>query len=739
MRKPVTTVLMLLVLFMTPSVLWARGGGGCLEQGTSIRTPTGYANIENLRPGDKVQALVGDHLEIAEVQSREEVQPEEFVEIILASRKLNLHVTTEHPIQTERGVFRTAVELKNGESVQVWSKGSLRPFTIQSTARIKAIRPAYNLLVSPGGTFVANSVVVHNKGCFLPDTPILRADGTTASIQDIRAGDSLLAFKADGQIVTGRVLNVVTRDVDTYAEVKTEKIALRVTMEHPFYVGGGTFKTLEALKVGDSIFAFDGKGLSAQSITGIEEIRQRTRVFNLRTDAPNTYFANGIAVHNKGGGGGGGGFGGGGFRGSGGGFTSRNAPSWFPMVFYAVLILLVIYSIKHDQRDEDLDYTYGPSAIAPKEQKTEKLLEFIAKVDPACTPGTLRELAERTFIKLQRCWQLRNCDDMKPVMMADLYEEHCAELRGLVRNHEINVITNLHVEKVHLVNVRYTHKENDRVFTALITATARDYYIDDRTQEVLRGDDEPARFQEFWTFQRQDGQWLLREIEQTRESDALKDENFFEQFTDTGLKQVYADTASEGGPTGPWLEKSTETKATRTERLLNFLVQTDKLWDRQSMLERTRKVFTRVHLSREAGELTEVTTNDLFPDVAASLQQTIRTNRERSVSIEYRNFCVRKVELILVRNFSDNSQDEFVTRISAHAQKIVTEQGQIISQDEYVSPFMEYWTFGRLDGAWKLKEVLPPARGEGLIGQENLDQDSSKPQLEWFYKQTRAV
>ncbi len=53
--------------------------------------------------------------------------------------------------------------------------------------------------------------------------------------------------------------------------------------------------------------------------------------------------------------------------------------------------------------------------------------------------------------------------------------------------------------------------------------------------------------------------------------------------------------------------------------------------------------------------------------------------------------------------------------------------------------FMEFWTFGRLDNEWKLKEVVPPARGEGLIAAENVDEDSSPEQLQWYYKQTRAI
>ena len=55
-----------------------------------------------------------------------------------------------------------------------------------------------------------------------------------------------------------------------------------------------------------------------------------------------------------------------------------------------------------------------------------------------------------------------------------------------------------------------------------------------------------------------------------------------------------------------------------------------------------------------------------------------------------------------------------------------------------MTPFEEYWVFGRLNGAWKLKEVLPSAKGEELIKVENLDQDSSPAQVEWYYKHTRA-
>ena len=730
-------VFIFLCTLLAASIAWGRGGGGCLEAGTLIATPAGQVPIERLARGDAVWAVVDGELQPAIIEATVETVPAEYVEIAAAGRILR--VTAEHPLQIEPGVFRVAANLRPGDTLYLRETNQFRTAQIDALTRAKAVHPAFNLLVMPGGTYLANDIVAHNKGCFLPDTPVLRADGTSSPISEIRPGDELFAFTTTGEIVHTTVRQVVVHEVDEYVVVSTAETTLRVTREHPFYVGDGTFKTLEALKVGDRIFAVVGGRLREQVITSLEIVHAPTRVYNLQTDHPNTYFANGIAVHNKGGGGGGGGgFGGGGFHGGGYSGGGSGDPI-IPLIFVGVVVLFVVIKFLIQKgEDEDLDYVYSRIDIERKAGKTRKLLEFLARVDQTMAPDKLEAQARSTFLELQKCWQARQYDPMKPLMMPDLYAEHCSQLSGMIANHEINMISNLNVEHVDIVNVRYPQKEADREFTALITATARDHYVDDRTGDFLRGDQAPARFQEFWTFHRQGGAWLLREIDQSRESDALKEENFFEQFTDVGLNQVYDKTAGKEGPAGPWLEKETLDKATRIERLLNFLVQTDKLWDRQAMLERARQVFLDVTLAREKGDPAGIPTAELFPDVAANLQGELVRVGGQGTQLEFRNLCVRKAELILVRNFSDNSQDEFTVRISAHAQRAVRRNNLLISQDADVTPFVEFWTFGRLDNEWKLKEVLPPARGGELVAAENVDEGSSPEQLQWYYKQTRA-
>jgi predicted lipid-binding transport protein (Tim44 family)/uncharacterized membrane protein YgcG len=749
MMTIVQRIMVLLIALLCLGVwvpeLHARGGGGCVEQGTQVLTPSGRVPIERLKPGDTVLGVDRQMLLPVTVRSLMEVRPEEYIELSVNGRILR--VTAEHPVETAAGVFRTASHLKQGDAVIVNEEGRTVVSSITYIARVLSSTPAYNLLVSPAGTYLANDVVVHNKGCFLPDTLVRTSDGTELPISEVRQGDRLLAFTTEGSVVAATVRQVLTHDVDEYRIVRTGSMVLQVTPEHPFYVGDGTFKTLEDLRPGDVVYAYDGNGLNPQRIESIEAVRSPVRVYNLMTDAPHTFFANGIAVHNKGGGGGGGGSrGGGGFRSSGGrssaGGSSRPLTSdegrIFALVVIGIVVVIIIVVIRKT-RPENLDQLFDRNDIEKKSVKTIKLLEFIAQQDPAVSPEVIRKTVDSAFRKLQECWQAREYEPMKPLLMPDLYADHLGQIRGMARNHEINVISGLQVDAVDLVNVRYTLKEEDREFTALITATATDFYIDDRTSERLRGDQSPAQFQEFWTFQYYHDAWLLREIEQTAESDILNDDNFFEQFTDKGVEQVAGAAAKKEGPEGPWLEGAVMTKERRVERMLNFLVKTDRIWDRKKMMLTSRSMFLSVTGAWEAGDPAAVPTADLFPELARDLHDAIKKNRDKGVTLEFRNLAVRKVELVLVRNFADNNQDEYMARIRAHAQKIMKVAGNVIQKDDDVTAFEQFLTFGRLDGRWKLKEVVLPHEAGDVVEQENVDQEATKQQIEWYYQHKRAV
>lgn len=62
MKRPVALAALLLVL-MSSLAACPRGGGGCIEQGTPILTPSGAVPIERLQSGDIVWSLTSGRME----------------------------------------------------------------------------------------------------------------------------------------------------------------------------------------------------------------------------------------------------------------------------------------------------------------------------------------------------------------------------------------------------------------------------------------------------------------------------------------------------------------------------------------------------------------------------------------------------------------------------------------------------------------------------------------------------
>lgn len=731
LNKKILLLLLTALLLLNVDVLFARAGGGCFGADTKISTVSGLSNIQDLKPGDVVLSRHHGHLQPAKVITTYKVEPENFFKLEIGSK--TLYVTDEHLFAYKKGMYKRAKNLSKGDQVIIYENNQWHKKYISNISKISTTKPAYNLLVDAGSTYLANNVLVHNKGCFLPDTPILLASGEKKNIRNIQAGDKVQAYEAGGQLVATTVVKVIQHQVKSYFVISTSKSTVEVTAEHPFYIGKGLFKTVEALKVGDLIYTLQGKKLVYTPVLKIQQVRKNATVYNLVAKEPHTYFASGIAVHNKGGG-----FsGGGGYHGSGNGDFSL-----FDFILFGMLAIY-IYKNKDEVEDlrsgQELDFCYSRYEISRKTKKTLELIKFIGRQDKTYERNYLIKTIRKIFLELQACWMKRDLSKIKKDLMATLYMQYERQISGLKSNNEINILKDLKVVNVDLVNIRYTEKKNQREVTALITASARDYYVDDRNNSFIRGDKTAATFQEFWTFQLQDDRWLLREIEQAFESGYLKEENYVEFFTDGQIEKIYRAQVDKLGETGPWVSKEMASKLTKVERMLNFLVESNKAWDKHQMQARARLIFTDVHMAFEAGVLSLQANQLLFPDVIDDFKIAITNWNQQDKSIVYKNFCVRKVEIVLVKSFDDANQNEFVARISAHAQRIERQDGKIIYQDNNVVFFEEYWCFGWLDNMWKLKEVTLEYEGDKIIQMENTEEGSSPDMVKWYYSKKRAM
>ena len=750
----------LLLVFLSSIPVWARGGGGCfLPESRILKADGTETPISAVRAGDELRAYTPEG-RLVRTTVRNIVRQRVDGYILLKTDRQTLRVSADHPFYVGNGTFKTIDVLKAGDTIYARDGQSLSEQRIVSLEKVRQRVSVFNLQTDHPNTFFAGGIAVHNKGggCF-PAGTMIRTVAGQSPIETLSSGDKVQAVDPKGRMVPTRVEKLFATHARLLT-IQTERGTFQTTPDHPVGLSDGTFLEAGELRVGHSVLVWNDGVLSPATVLGTSTNGREALVYNLSVGRPHTFLAGDFVVHNKGGGGGH-------SSSSRSSSSSRRSGSscdcnsccngtsakacckscdcttdYSGMIGFIIIamfsVIVSIASKRLENRRENLDYVYSPASVAKKADKTMKLLMFLSRQDPSLSPPELSKLAESTFRKLQDCWEKRDYGPMKPLLMDALFVEHTSQLQGLVRNHEINRIHDLKVERVDIVNVRYTEKSDQREFTALLTASARDFYVDDRTGKFLRGDEESARFQEFWTFHRSGDEWLLREIEQAGESDILKDENFAEMLTDQTVQGIYEEKAGKEGEAGPWLEKGAEEKAARIDRLLNFLVQTDKLWNRQQMLERARQVFLNVFLAQESGDPVQTPEADLFRNVAENLRRQMRQRQMDGMTMEYRNICVRKAELILVKNFTDPAKDEYTVRISAHAQKVVRKGRQILSEQPYVTPFEEYWTFGRLDDVWKLKEVLPPVRGEKMIAEENVDEDTSLGQMQWYYSQSRA-
>ena len=173
--------------------------------------------------------------------------------------------------------------------------------------------------------------------CFTPDTKLTLTDGTQKEIQELAIGDELLSMRmpnaqteeehpviasdvayadycivelGESELVSAKIINMFFDFAETYFLINGE---IKVTGEHPFFVkvpegfylptkGQSSeefwaWEYVRNLEVGQVMY---DKDMNEVPIDSIEEIEEEIEIVNIDVDTNNTYFAEGILVHNKG-------------------------------------------------------------------------------------------------------------------------------------------------------------------------------------------------------------------------------------------------------------------------------------------------------------------------------------------------------------------------------------------------------------------------------------------------------
>ncbi|KKU01413.1 MAG: Large extracellular alpha-helical protein [Microgenomates group bacterium GW2011_GWF2_45_18] len=129
-------------------------------------------------------------------------------------------------------------------------------------------------------------------GCFVADTQVRMADGSTKVIQNIRSGDTILTRNEFGKTIKAKVNGTHKVEVDGVFVING---TLSLTPEHVLRVND-LWQEATYMQIGDMLTAEDGSEVEVRSI---EWLKKPQTVYNLSVAKEQTFFANGFWVHNQ--------------------------------------------------------------------------------------------------------------------------------------------------------------------------------------------------------------------------------------------------------------------------------------------------------------------------------------------------------------------------------------------------------------------------------------------------------
>ena len=153
--------------------------------------------------------------------------------------------------------------------------------------------------------------------------------------------------------------------------------------------------------------------------------------------------------------------------------------------------------------------------ISIKNREAEALIEKFSGPDSAWKIEGLKSRIEVCFFKIQEAWMERNQDLAKEYMSRRLYEKHKAQTDLMILNHEKNILKNINLLQAKIVEaVDYQDNSKDLIWV-YIGAEMIDYMSNEQDNSVIKGNAyEKEKFSELWKFIREDGRWVLDEINQ---------------------------------------------------------------------------------------------------------------------------------------------------------------------------------------------------------------------------------
>ena len=157
-----------------------------------------------------------------------------------------------------------------------------------------------------------------------------------------------------------------------------------------------------------------------------------------------------------------------------------------------------------------------------KNERARALLEMIDDSDPIWDRDKMLARIEEIYFAVQKAWTDRDQDIAKEYMSERIYKKHKAQTDGMKADGLINKLERINLEDVMIIGVIDFKDDSKDRFKAVIFGGMVDYMWDEKSEMIINGTKEYKSFVEIWNFIRQGDKWVLDQIEQSVDTQSVK-------------------------------------------------------------------------------------------------------------------------------------------------------------------------------------------------------------------------
>ncbi len=197
--------------------------------------------------------------------------------------------------------------------------------------------------------------------------------------------------------------------------------------------------------------------------------------------------------------------------------SSIDDPIAVGVIFVVFIIIFLVVKVKLGNMSKNMNRrTIQPGAQQTPSSQLKPMSDF-KTLDPNFSEAAYIEKISNMYVQFQNQWQAKDLEPLRGDMTDAFYAQMDRQLEQLRKANQTNMVENIAVLGVELRG--FMQDDVNDTIVATVRTRINDYYVDDNTGAVVRGNKDAEKFMTYeWTMIRRKG--VLTEVGEEGESKA---------------------------------------------------------------------------------------------------------------------------------------------------------------------------------------------------------------------------